>query len=73
MNTPERRWWTIFQTAAYLGISIKGCYAMAAAGKIPVARIGRRVLRVDGQALDAFLTSQSQGTPAPVRGKGRTR
>lgn len=58
--TMERRWLTVAETAAYLGISVKGAYDMAASGKLPAARVGRLV-RIDGRALEADMERQSQG------------
>ena len=71
MTTPEglRRWLTVKQAAEYLGLSVKGVYDMAAAGKLPVARIGR-VVRIDLQALEANLNAQVQGRPTPSWTKG---
>jgi excisionase family DNA binding protein len=71
MNEP-RRWLTIKEAAEYLGISVKGAYDMAAAGKLPAARVGRLV-RVDLRSLEADLERQVQGTPAAVRGRGRAK
>ena len=69
----ERRWLTIRETAEYLGISVKGCYKMAAAGKLPAARVGRLV-RIDLRSLETDLGAQVQGTPAAaVRGRTRTK
>lgn len=66
----QRRWLTVSEAAAYLGISVKGAYDMAASGKLPAARVGRLV-RVDLRALEADLEAQVQGTPAAVRGRSR--
>ena len=63
---PERKWLTIRETAEYLGLSVKGAYQMAAAGKLPAARVGRLV-RVDLRALEADLERQSQGRRARER------
>lgn len=68
----ERRWVSIRTAAEYLSISVKGCYDMAAAGKLPTARVGRLV-RIDLRALEANLDAQVQGLPTAVRGKGRTK
>ncbi len=67
--TAPRRWISIRETAEYLGISVKGAYDMAAAGKLPAARVGRLV-RIDLKALEADLERQAQGQPAVARGKG---
>jgi excisionase family DNA binding protein len=64
----SKRWGTIAETAALLGLSKKGCYQMAAAGKLPAARVGRLV-RIDLKALEADLEAQAQGQPAAARGK----
>jgi len=66
----ERRWLTVREAAEYLGLSVKGAYDMAAAGKLPAARVGRLV-RIDLKALEADLERQVQGTPAPIRMRGR--
>jgi len=66
----DRRWLTIKEAAEYLGLSVKGCYDMAAAGKLPAARVGRLV-RVDLLALERELERQISGQPAVTRAKGR--
>jgi excisionase family DNA binding protein len=60
MSGPERRWLKISETAELLGLSVKGAYEMAAAGKIPAVRLGRTV-RVDRKALEAQLEAQISG------------
>jgi len=65
-NFAGRRWITIREAASYLGISVKGCYDMAASGKLPVARIGRLV-SVDKVTLDSDLMHQVQGTTASIK------
>ncbi|MCX6565057.1 MAG: helix-turn-helix domain-containing protein [Candidatus Aminicenantes bacterium] len=45
-STGKRRWIRIPECAEYLGIAVKSAYDMAAAGKLPVTRVGRLV-RVD--------------------------
>jgi hypothetical protein len=56
-STERRRWVKIPECAAYLGIAVKSAYDMAAAGKLPVARVGRLV-RVDLRALESNLEAQ---------------
>jgi excisionase family DNA binding protein len=68
----EHRWLTVAETAAYLGISVKGAYDMAASGKLPAARVGRLV-RIDLRALEADLEAQTQGTPPAVHIRGRAK
>lgn len=68
----ERRWLTVREAAEYLGLSVKGAYDMAAAGKLPAARVGRLV-RIDLRTLEADLEAQVQGTPAPDRMRGRAK
>jgi excisionase family DNA binding protein len=70
--TMDRRWLTIKEAAEYLGLSVKGCYDMAAAGKLPAARIGRLV-RIDFLALERELERQISGQPAARRLKTRSR
>jgi len=65
----ERRWLTIRETAELLQISVKGAYDMAAAGKLPAARVGRLV-RIDGRALEAELNRQVSGQAPAARRKG---
>lgn len=67
--TAGRRWLRIPEAAEYLGISVKGAYEMAAAGKLPAARVGRLV-RIDLRALEARMEAEAQGRPADS-GKGR--
>ena len=71
MKPPDegRRWLTVKQAAEYLGLSVKGTYDMAAAGKLPVARIGR-VVRIDLRALETSLEAQVKGRQAPGWTKG---
>lgn len=69
MNATSRRWMTVKETSEYLGISVKGAYEMAAAGKLPAARVGRLV-RIDLRALEARMGAEAQGQPADS-GKGR--
>jgi excisionase family DNA binding protein len=69
---PERRWFSVKEISEFLGVSIKGCYDMIAAGKIPAARVGRLV-RVDLRALEADLEAQVQGVPAAVHKRGGTK
>jgi excisionase family DNA binding protein len=60
MNAENRRWITVREAAEYLKISVKGTYDMAAAGKLPPARVGRLV-RIDGKALEEELERQLSG------------
>jgi excisionase family DNA binding protein len=55
----ERRWLSIREAAAYLGVHPKTCYDWAARGLLPAARIGG-TRRVDRLALDADLERQIQ-------------
>jgi excisionase family DNA binding protein len=52
-----RRWLTIAEAAAYLGINLKTGYRWAAQGTLPAARIGG-VIRIDLLKLDGFLEGQ---------------
>jgi excisionase family DNA binding protein len=70
--TMERRWLTVAETAAYLGIATKSAYDMAESGKLPAAHVGRLV-RVDLRALEAELEAQIQGSPVAVSKKGRAK
>lgn len=68
-----RRWLTIAQAADYLGLSVKGTYGLAAAGKLPAAHVGRLV-RVDGKALEAELERQVSGlAPGVPAGRRKAR
>jgi len=58
MNSKERRWLKVSEVAEILGVSVKGAYALAAAGELPVVRIGRRTIRIDRVALEAQLEAQ---------------
>jgi excisionase family DNA binding protein len=53
----KRRWLTVAEAAAYLGINNKTAYVWAARGTLPAARIGG-VVRVDLLKLDEFLEGQ---------------
>jgi len=57
MSPVERRWLKVSEVAELLGISVKGAYEMAAAGKLPAARVGRLV-RIDRKALELDLEAQ---------------
>lgn len=59
----ERRWISVPETAAYLGIAVKSAYDMAASGRLPAAKVGRLV-RIDLRALDAELERQANGNKA---------
>lgn len=58
----ERRTWTIEEAAQILGISMQSAYEAARKGRIPVVRMGRRLL-VPRAALDAMLARPSAQTP----------
>ncbi|BEP13300.1 hypothetical protein acdb102_16110 [Acidothermaceae bacterium B102] len=51
---PERRTYTIAETAIILGISERHAYELARASQIPARRLGARWV-VPVQALEAFL------------------
>lgn len=54
----KRRWLTVAEAAAYLGINNKTAYVWAARGTLPAARIGG-VIRVDLLKLDEFMERQT--------------
>jgi excisionase family DNA binding protein len=56
----ERRWLSIAEVAGRLGLSIKGCYRLAAQGKLPCGRVGRS-LRIDWPKVEAQLEGQAKG------------
>ena len=70
MNPENKRWITVREAAGYLGISLKGCYDLAAAGKLPSAKIGR-LRRVALRALDAELERQVSGQAPAARTRRR--
>jgi excisionase family DNA binding protein len=49
-----RRWFTVAQTAEYLGVSERAIRARIARGRIPVRKQGRSLL-VDREALDRLI------------------
>jgi excisionase family DNA binding protein len=55
----ERRWLTIGEVGAMLGMHPHSVWRLIKRGEIPAARIGRRSLRVDGQALEAKLKTST--------------
>jgi len=61
MNPEGRRYLTIAQAADLLQVHIKTCYAMAARGEIPVVKIGKRTVRIDGRRLCDELERQVAG------------
>ena len=62
----ERRWLSIAETAARLGLSVKGCYRLAATGRLPCGRIGRS-LRVDWPALEEKLEAEARSGERGIR------
>jgi excisionase family DNA binding protein len=58
-----RRFWTIDETAKFLGVSSKTAYRWAIAGDLPALRI-RHTLRVDGAALEELYRRQQAGAAA---------
>lgn len=53
----EKRWLSISETAAYIGIHQKTCYVWASKGILPTVKISG-VIRIDKRALDWQLESQ---------------
>lgn len=59
VDASEVRVWKAAQAAAYVGESRSNFYRLVKAGAIPHFRQGRRSLRFDRQALDAWLDEKS--------------
>lgn len=58
MNAEARRWISVRECSEFLGISVKGCYALAARNALPVVRVGGRTLRIDRKALEQGFEKQ---------------
>jgi excisionase family DNA binding protein len=56
----ERRWISPRETAEYLGCHLMTVYSWIDAGRIPSARLGRKII-IDKRRLDDSLESQFQG------------
>jgi len=56
--TPVARVWRARDAAAYVGEGLANFYKLVAAGFIPSFRQGKRSLRFDRVALDAWLDSK---------------
>lgn len=80
LDKPERRTYTIEETAKVLGLGRTSAYEAVRRGEIPVLRVGRRLLvpraalerllaEPGGQG-DAPLGRQGTGTPPQARGRG---
>jgi excisionase family DNA binding protein len=54
----ERRWISCTEAAEYLGCHLMTVYSWIDSGKIPSARLGRKVL-IDRRRLDAQLEGQA--------------
>ena len=67
MAARDRRWLSVDEAAAWLGVSSKTAYRWAIAGDLPALRI-RHTLRVDALALeDLYRQQQSGGGKPPGR------
>ena len=64
MITPSKPAYTLDQTAELLGVSRAYIGRLVRAGRLRVARIGQRTVRVTDEALRDFLRSQEQTGPA---------
>jgi len=60
----ERRWISPREAAEYLGCHLQTVYGWIDSGKLVAARIGRRFVRIDFQALKGDLTAQAEGKKA---------
>ncbi len=71
MTIPERPAYTLDQAAELLGVSRAYINRLVRAGRLRVARIGQRTVRVTPEALRDFLRSQEETGPAsyPYRHK----
>lgn len=68
--TVERRWISPREAAEYLGCHLLTVYSWIDSGKIPGARLGRKVL-IDRRRLDEQLEGQLRAAPAAaIHGKG---
>ena len=54
MNSEGRRWLSVREGAAYLGLNLKTGYSLIQRREIPAAKIGGSV-RIDKKALEAQL------------------
>lgn len=55
METKEREWLTVPETAAELHIPRSRCYELIQQGSLPAVRIGERSIRVNRQELERYL------------------
>ena len=62
MNGPARRWVSVKECAAYIGLREPATYRLIYLKKIPAARLGRNIL-VDLPALEELLTKQTRTKP----------
>jgi len=59
VDTQEKRWLSVTETAVYLGIHLQTAYDYFYRGLIPGARIGK-TLRIDKKRLDEYLEKQTE-------------
>lgn len=71
MSIPEKPAYTLDEAAELLSVSRASINKFVRAGKLRVARIGQKTVRVTDEALRDFLRSQEQTGPAsyPYRHK----
>lgn len=55
MDTAERNWLTVQETARELGIPRTRAYELIQRGELPAVRIGERSIRVNRAELERFL------------------
>ena len=67
-GTPEQRWLTVEQAAAYSGLSEKSIRRLLSSGRLTPHRPCRGRVLIDRRQLDGAITS---ATTTPRRGRGR--
>lgn len=65
MSEPAATYWTPEEVASHLGCSVRTVRRRCEAGELPTLRLGPRLLRIEGHAVDATV-------PAPLPAGPRT-
>jgi excisionase family DNA binding protein len=55
VETEEKQWMTVKETAKMLRIPLTRCYELIHAGQLPASRIGERSIRINRRELEQVL------------------